>query len=68
MSECQASTILTTLVDRGPGLNSCHLFFLGADTLPTGLLGPVKTRRRPHTLAGNVFIVQYINRDEAVPH
>ena len=30
-SECQASTILTTLVYRGPGLNSHHILFLGAD-------------------------------------
>ena len=62
-SECQASTISTTLVCHGPGLNPCHLLFLGVDTLLTGLLRPVKTGSRPHTPAGNDFIVQYINRD-----
>ena len=66
-SECQASTILTTLVYRGPGSNpwppiprSRH-----STDWPTEA---GKTGRRLYTPAGNVFIVQYINRDEEVPH
>ena len=64
-SECQASTILTTLVYRGPGSNpwppiprSRH-----STDWPTEA---DKTGRRLYTPAGNVFIVQYINRDEEV--
>ena len=66
-SECQASTILTTLVYHGPGSNpwppipwSRH-----STDWPTEAS---KTGRRLYTPAGNVFIVQYINRDEEVPH
>ena len=59
MSECQASTILTTLVYHGPGPpipRSRH----STDWPP----GAGKNRRRFTTPAGNVFIVQYINRGE----
>ena len=66
-SECQASTILTSLVCHGPGSNPWP-------PIPRSRLStdwPTeagKTGRRLYTPAGNVFIVQYINRDEEVPH
>ena len=54
-TECQASTILTTEVCHGQESNTWPPI-PAADTLPTGLLGPIKTGRRSHAPAGNVFI------------
>ena len=66
-SECLASTILTTLVYRGPGSNAWpHIPRCRHSTDWSTEAG--KTGRRLYTPAGNVFIVQYINRDEEVPH
>ena len=66
-SECQVSTILTTLVYHGPGSNpwppipqSRH-----STDWPTEA---GKTGKKTLYSSGNVFIVQYINRDEEVQH